>query len=410
MRREFGEGRWDKILVKRMLELSVSDDYTVARDEWIATGDVWWSGSYSVPDWVQNSNHPNHCLCGHGIVYHFRIRNTENGAEEIVGSDHINSYLIMKQIAQENSIDLATVTDEQVELWLKERVGSMKAEAWWKENGDAFTNMFDTVKDLDVWTNVYLKERVYVENRKRYEQQRVLRKKGSGEYGLNYDMASLVWRWNHPSNPKAQIKTRGYPNDKLMMDLSLFFAKSFQLRPAYEKFQAEKANRIAAVAEQSRQKEQARLERIEKRKVEQAQRQLEWDAGAEERELKRKREMRERRIREEKRQTAKVAQWKVELDMDITSEFDNLCGFYGIPTFDASFAANASDLEILVRAKKKMIDGNVLSRTQLEQFKSIFDETPATEKQIKYLRDLGWDGEIPSKRFASKKITTIKGE
>lgn len=410
MRREFGEGRWDKILVKRMLELSVSDDYTVARDEWIATGDVWWSGSYSVPDWVQNSNHPNHCLCGHGIVYHFRIRNTENGAEEIVGSDHINSYLIMKQIAQENSIDLATVTDEQVELWLKERVGSMKAEAWWKENGDAFTNMFDTVKDLDVWTNVYLKERVYVENRKRYEQQRVLRKKGSGEYGLNYDMASLVWRWNHPNNPKAQIKTRGYPNDKLMMDLSLFFAKSFQLRPAYEKFQAEKANRIAAVAEQSRQKEQARLERIEKRKVEQAQRQLEWDAGAEERELKRKREMRERRIREEKRQTAKVAQWKVELDMDITSEFDNLCGFYGIPTFDASFAANASDLEILVRAKKKMIDGNVLSRTQLEQFKSIFDETPATEKQIKYLRDLGWDGEIPSKRFASKKITTIKGE
>jgi len=410
MRRELGQGRWDKILMKRMLALSVSDDYTVARDEWIATGDVWWSGSYSVPDWVQNSNHPNHCLCGHGIVYHFRIRNTENGVEEIVGSDHINSYLIMRQIAEEKGIDLATVTDEQVELWLKERVGSMKAEAWWKENGDAFTNMFDTVKDLDVWTNVYLKERVYVENRKRYEQQRVLRKKGSGEYGLNYDMASLVWRWNHPSNPKAQIKTRGYPNDKLMMDLSLFFAKSFQLRPAYEKFQAEKTNRIAAVAEENRQREQARRERIEKRKAEQAQRQLEWDAGAEERELKRKREMRERRIREAKRQTANVARWEAELDMDITSEFDNLCGFYGIPTFDSSFAANASDLETLLRTKKKMIDGITLGRIPLQQLKLIFDETPATEKQIKYLRDLGWDGEIPSKRFASKKITTIKGE
>lgn len=57
MRRELGQGRWDKILMKRMLALSVSDDYTVARDEWIATGDVWWSGSYSVPDWVQNSTH-----------------------------------------------------------------------------------------------------------------------------------------------------------------------------------------------------------------------------------------------------------------------------------------------------------------------------------------------------------------
>ena len=38
-------------------------------------------------------------------------------------------------------------------------------------------------------------------------------------------MASIVWRWNHPDNPKAQINTRGYPNDKLWLDTMLFHNK-----------------------------------------------------------------------------------------------------------------------------------------------------------------------------------------
>ena len=38
----------------------------------------------------------------------------------------------------------------------------------------------------------------------------------------DYKMASIVWRWNHPDNPKAQIHTKGFPNEKLMSDLDIF--------------------------------------------------------------------------------------------------------------------------------------------------------------------------------------------
>lgn len=409
MRRELGQGRWDKILMKRMLALSVSDDYTVARDEWIATGDVWWSGSYSIPDWVQNSTHPNHCLCGHGIVYHFRIRNTENGVEEIVGSDHINSYLIMRQIAEEKGIDLSTVSDEQVELWLKERVGSMKAEAWWEENGDAFTNMFDAIKEMDLWTNVYLKEKVYVPKRNRYEYKRVLRKKGSGDYGLNYDMASIVWRWNHPNNPKAQIKTRGFPNEKLMMDLSLFFAKSFELRPAFDRFQQEKIERTVEVAD-SRRREQERRERLaQERRERERERLRKWEEGRPAREAKEAENNLLRRQRRRKELKAEEKEARAFLDMDGGQQFENMCGFYGIPVFDSSFAANAEDAIFLKQLKVSIYTGD-MNATSLNKMREIFDGSPATTKQIKYLRDLGFEGDIPSKRFASRKITEIKGE
>jgi len=52
MKRELGEGRWDRILIRRMTELSVADNYNEAKDEWIATGDVWWNGNGDIPDWV----------------------------------------------------------------------------------------------------------------------------------------------------------------------------------------------------------------------------------------------------------------------------------------------------------------------------------------------------------------------
>ena len=115
MRRQLGEGRWDKILIRKMTELSVADNYDDAKEEWIATGDVWWNGNGDMPSWVLQTNHPSKCLCGHPIVYHFRIRNTQNGIEEVVGSDHINSYLIMRQIAEEKGVTIGEVTDEQVD-------------------------------------------------------------------------------------------------------------------------------------------------------------------------------------------------------------------------------------------------------------------------------------------------------
>ena len=42
----------------------------------------------------------------------------------------------------------------------------------------------------------------------------VLRKKGSGEpMDADYEMASIVWRWNHPDNSRNQRDGRGYPNE-----------------------------------------------------------------------------------------------------------------------------------------------------------------------------------------------------
>ena len=55
VRRELGTGRWDKILMRRMVELSYADNYEEAKEEWIATGDVWWNGNGDVPEWVSQN-------------------------------------------------------------------------------------------------------------------------------------------------------------------------------------------------------------------------------------------------------------------------------------------------------------------------------------------------------------------
>ena len=45
MKRRLGNGRWDRVLMANMVELSVADNYDEAREEWIATGKCWWSTS-----------------------------------------------------------------------------------------------------------------------------------------------------------------------------------------------------------------------------------------------------------------------------------------------------------------------------------------------------------------------------
>jgi len=409
MKRELGNGRWDKILVKRMTALSVADNYEEAKEEWIATGDVWWRGSADMPEWVSTSSHPNYCLCGHPIVYHFRIQNTENGVEEIVGSDHINSYLIMRQIAEEMKVDLQTVSDEQVERWLKERVGSMKAEAWWAENGLSFTTMFDAVKEIDLWHNVHEKKMVYNTKYRRYETQKVLRKKGKGQFGIDYDMASIVWRWNHPDNPKAQIKTRGYPNDKLMMDLSLFFAQSVSMRPAFEAWKQERKDRLVFLEEKKRQEERRKQERLERQRLAQ----IEWEKGAPERERLAKKRKMEQMLEAKRRDERQLQKALKDLALAPSESFKNMCDFYGFPVFDDSFPSNLWEARFLVSIREKLNKRGELTTAQFVSMKDIMLEKPPTDKQVKYLRDLGWEGEIPSKQFASTKIGEIlenKGE
>ena len=62
-KRALGEGRWDRVLKQKMVELSVSDDYDVAKHEWIATGKVWWDEVGSSEPGYTNG-HPYYCLCG----------------------------------------------------------------------------------------------------------------------------------------------------------------------------------------------------------------------------------------------------------------------------------------------------------------------------------------------------------
>ena len=400
MRRQWGQGRWDKILMKRMTALSVADNFDEAKEEWIATGDVWWSGNGEVPDWVSSCSHPNYCLCGHGIVYHFRIRNTENGNEDIVGSDHINSYLIMRQISQEKGVNMQTVTDEQVDLWLKERVGSMKAEAWWAENGKTFEFMFNRVKEIDVWYNTHIKGQVYNDKYRWTEAHRVLRKKGKGD-----EIASIVWRWNHPDNPKAQIRTRGYPNDKLMTDLAWFFGQCLMMEDDFKAWKKKREDRLEQLKQIDAERERRRKENAERVRLAQ----IEWEKGAPERERQAEIQRQERRRLEEQRIARRIKQFSEEIEFPITETFRNMCEFHGLPVFTADMGSTEWELRFLRDIRRRLESGQELSAAQMRGLKEII-ETKPTEKQIKYLRDLGWEGEIPTKRFASKKIKEIKGD
>ena len=275
-KRRLGTSHWDKKLVANMLELSEADNYEDAHKEWIATGDVWWRGSSNaVPQWVLDSPSEDHkCLCGHWIVYHFRIRNTENGNEAVVGSDHINSYLIIRALSQEKGISANEITEEMIQEWLNVRVKGMKAEAWWKENGASFTMMFDKVKEIDLRYNTKIKEWRYNSETQRSEPVYALRKRRDGD-----KMASVVWRWNHPENTRRQIDSRGYPNKDLLFDISMLFGQSLGENGLANKLAKEKESRAKLVAEvaerkrlenERREKQRAEREaRIAKRRAEQ---------------------------------------------------------------------------------------------------------------------------------------------
>ena len=87
-KRKLGNGRWDKVLKKNLVELSVADNYEDAKYEWIVTGNVWYIPTHDDPLTVLpdvHHTHPHKCLCTHKIVWHFEIENTENGNKDIVG-------------------------------------------------------------------------------------------------------------------------------------------------------------------------------------------------------------------------------------------------------------------------------------------------------------------------------------
>jgi len=424
-KRELGNGRWDRALKRNMTELSVADNYEDAKHEWIATGEVWWSGNEEMPEWVRNSQMGfGKCLCGHIVVYHFQITNTENGIVECVGSDHINTYLIMRAIAEDEDRPIDTITDAQIQEWIDVRVKSMKSEAWWKVNGSGFEMMFNAVKEIDLRYNVHITGSYYDTEAQWTVPTTKLRKRGEGQYGSDsYKMASVVWRWNHPDNPKAQINTTGYPNDNLMKDLSLLFVKKEPLLAKLAEEKEAREKRITDLAERAERRRIANEERRARERAEEAERLRIYNLpenvekrrlAAEQRERDRiAREEEQKRLYEERmeaRRQAEIAK-QVQNDevlRDSNDKFVNLCGYYGIPVFDESFAGNDWERTFLADIKSLLLKDKGLSDNQLAALQRIFERDRATVKQLNYLRSLGYKGtEDLSKREASDKIKEL---
>lgn len=423
-RRELGDGHWDKALMRRMVELSDADNYNEAKDEWIATGDVWWRGNDdNVPNWVTNSQMGvGKCLCGHGVVYHFKIENTSNGNIECVGSDHINTYLIMRKISSDLGVPIDTVTDEQIQQWINVRVKSMKAEAWWKVNGESFEMMFNYVKEMDLrynmrldWDNSY-----YDLDLRKQVPRRNLRKKGSGTFATpHYKMASIVWRWNHPENTKRQIETRGYPNDNLMKDLGYFYIQcKTKFEEHFKHEQMKLQERKEEVLRQKAREEQLKQERLEEQRIREAERQeririYNLPENVEKRRIEaeekaRKAEAERQRIQELNRKRIRASQVEANYEMDDSVEFQFGRANYGIPYFNTDYANNDWEIQFLVNVKRRIVDKKVLSESQLRTLRNIIHRQLPTQKQLDYLKDLGYEGEVTTKKQASKLIEELK--
>jgi hypothetical protein len=370
-----GTGHFDRKLIERMVELSEADNYEEASKEWIATGNVYW-GTMELPEWWEDR--AGECLCGHKIVYHFEVQNSENDTMILVGSEHINTYQILRQISLSTGLAAEMITDEMIDEWLTVRVASMMTTAWWSTYGELFTEMFDAVKEYDVRVNVNVKKWQYDSSYGKSLPVTTIRKGSKGsQIDSDYRMASVVWRWNHPDNPKAQIETRGYPTDKLWTDLIIFHAR---ITEHIETCKKEDDDLVMAKS-----RNEKRIALLESQRM-----MLYEDA-------------------QNKKQAL----------------FEEYCEYYGIPIFkvgsdgvetpDKYFSLNNWERRFLIDITSRLEKGFHLSERQLDSIRKIFIDNPATQKQLDLLCKLGWIENIDlNKKEASalitKKIEQQKGE
>ena len=104
---------------------------------------------------------------------------------------------------------------------------------------------------------------------------------------------------------------------------------------------------------------------------------------------------------------AETARVSVVTLAETNDKFINLCGYYGIPVFDESFASNNWERNFLASIKEQLLKDKPMSSSQLDRLKPIFINAPATEKQINYLRSLGVEDFNGTKKEASAKITEL---
>ena len=233
-------------------------------------------------------------------------------------------------------------------------------------------------------------------------------------------MSSIVWRWNHPHNPKNQSTTRGYPNDKLWADLNYFSVMyDVEHKARIEREDARLQTRTDQQLEYMEKQKQQRERRAEEARLRQEQYELE---RAERQKLYEQREA-ERREREKVRQAElkisngdKFSQERETLnDLSMfnnaeVNEFKNMCDYYGLPVFDGNFPISIWESSFLIDIRRRMASGNELTPNQLKTLKNICSGEPATDKQKQYLTNLGYEDSFDNitKRKASIMITNKK--
>jgi len=165
----------------------------------------------------------------------------------------------------------------------------------------------------------------------------------------DYKMSSIVWRWNHPDNSRNQRDGRGYPNDRLWQDLVVFY---FKVQMMKEELQAEDAY---------------------------------WENQTQ-------------MILEKQSQVVQSNKQKT---------FEQLCEYYGIPAFDSSWGYNEWSIKFLGDMKRLIASEKELSEKQQATLIKLIVGNSATEKQVAYLRELGYEGEITTKIQASTLISDL---
>jgi len=411
--RELGEGQWDRRLKVRMTDLSVAEMYDEAKHEWIVTGECWYipfgdNAQMVLPDEHRGNAHSHECLCGHPIVWHFEIENTENELKEIVGSEHIESYMILRHFEQ-LGIDPATVTEQMIEEWITEKIKSLKAEWWWKLHGDQFTEWFEAIRELDMRVNVRESGRSWNNQFRRHEPTLVLRKRADGKFGEpGYKMASVTWRWNNPNNTRRQIDSRGYPNERLWNDIQILYVTRQMHEERIAAEEREQNARLDELAEQDRQAAEANAERQERFRI----------RREEQRIIREQNEIRAAEmdgVQEERRIEIAIAN---RMTTESAEEvFLEMCEYYDIPPFSATMGGtNNWNHRFLTDMFHRLSQGKSLSEKQLATLRNIVvdEPLPATDRQKWYIQKLaGKDYEIPrdlDRTEASNLISQLKGE
>ena len=342
-------------LTKPLLIRSISDDYEEAKKEWRMTGNVWRGAPHQ-----HECGHLGQCLCGKNIVWHFEIENTHTDELQILGSSCIENWMVLRHLTEVKGMDIADVTDETIEHFLATAVNEIKAEWWFEQHGKIWNMMYDAVAEIDLRTNINpTKKKTWDSETRRYETVTTIRKRAKGKPNdPDYQMASVIWRWNHPDNQKNQQEKYGFPQDRLFEDVCILWSRVNMEKERIKLEDEERENRIASL----KAKEIAATLRAEE----------------------------QRRVQNE--------------------IFEKNCDFFGLPTFDVdNDSSNDWEKRFLRDMKSRIIRDLTLTNKQFQTLQGILTgEGPtATDRQLRYLAKLGVQFEGP---LTKKKASDLIGQ